>query len=122
MDIEKITDYCLSKKGAYIDFPFGPFPACIKVCNKIFVQIYWTDDKKMITLKCDAINGQRYRNEYPDAVTRGYHCPRVQQPYWNTVYFNSVVPDDELLKMIDHAYNVVVGKLSKDDKESLSSG
>jgi predicted DNA-binding protein (MmcQ/YjbR family) len=31
MDIKKVTSYCLSKPCAFMDYPFGPDPAVIKV-------------------------------------------------------------------------------------------
>lgn len=49
---------------------------------------------------------------YPQKVVRGYHCPPVQQPYWNTVHLNDF-PDVELLNMIDHAYETVLHSFSK---------
>ena len=45
-------------------------------------------------------------------VVRGYHCPPVQQPYWNTIYLDDF-PDGELLNMIDHAYETVFNGFSK---------
>ena len=45
-------------------------------------------------------------------VVRGYHCPPVQQPYWNTIYLDDF-PDEELLNMIDHAYETVFKSFSK---------
>jgi tRNA modification GTPase len=32
---------------------------------------------------------------YPGKVVRGYHCPPVQQPYWNTIFLDDF-PDEEL--------------------------
>ena len=49
---------------------------------------------------------------YPGKVVRGYHCPPVQQPYWNTMYLGDF-PDDELLNMIDLAYETVFNSFSK---------
>jgi predicted DNA-binding protein (MmcQ/YjbR family) len=57
--------------------------------------------------------GDFYRKQYPGTVVRGYHCPPVQQPYWNTIHMNGTVPDEELRIMIDHAYQAVVDKLPK---------
>lgn len=45
-------------------------------------------------------------------VVRGYHCPSVQQPYWNTVYLDEF-PDEDLLDMIDLAYETVLRSFSK---------
>lgn len=56
--------------------------------------------------------GQFYRRVYPNKVVRGYHCPLVQQPYWNTVYLDEL-PDDELLNMVDLAYETVFNSFSK---------
>lgn len=39
-------------------------------------------------------------------------CPPVQQPYWNTIYLDSF-PGEELLNMIDHAYDTVLHSFSK---------
>lgn len=41
-----------------------------------------------VTLKCTADAGSFYRTVYPGKVVRGYHCPPVQQPYWNTIYLD----------------------------------
>lgn len=88
MLFKEIRDYCLSKHKAYEDYPFGDIPICYKLNNKIFAQIY------------------------PKKVVRGYHCPPVQQPYWNTIYLDDF-PDDEILNMIDHAYDTVLKSFSK---------
>jgi len=39
MTIKEITDYCLTKKGARKDYPFGPEPLVIKVVSKMFAII-----------------------------------------------------------------------------------
>ena len=44
---------------------------------------------------------------------RGYHCPPVQQPFFNTINLDDSVPDEEIFRMIDHAYEAVVAKFSK---------
>jgi hypothetical protein len=54
-----------------------------------------------------------YRQAYPGSVVRGWHCPPVQQPFFNTVSLDGSVPDDEIYAMIDHAYATVVAKLPK---------
>ena len=77
-----------------------------------------TEDFK-ITLKCTADVGDFYRRMYPDIVVRGYHCPPVQQLYWNTVYLSGF-PDDELLNMIDHAYNTVINSFSKKIQKQIA--
>lgn len=115
MTQEEIRGYCLQKPGAYEDRPFGAWPVCYKVCGKIFAQIY--PDK--LTLKCTAFSGQAFRAAYPGAVTRGYHCPPAQQPYWNTIHLDRF-PAEELPMMLDHAYDTLVQKLTKAQRRTLS--
>ena len=108
MDTEEIKAYCLSKPKAVETYPFGEWPVCIKVAGKIFAQIYL--DK--LTLKCTAFSGQMFRDAWPGVVVRGYHCPPVQQPYWNTINLGRF-PHEELPMMIDHAYETVFCSLPK---------
>lgn len=122
MTAEQIKSYCLSKWNAYEEYPFGDIPICYKLNNKIFAQIYPSPTDYKITLKCNADMGQFYRQIYPGAVMRGYHCPPVQQPYWNTIYLDGF-SDRELLNMIDHAYDTVLHSFSKKvQKEIMTVG
>lgn len=108
MELSKIKEYCLKKSGAVETFPFGDWPICYKVGGRIFAQVY--ADK--ITLKCTAFSGQAFREAWPGVVVRGYHCPPVQQPYWNTIDLKRF-PSEELPMMIDHAYDTVLASLPK---------
>lgn len=114
MELSEIKEYCLKKSGAVETFPFGDWPICYKVDGKIFAQVY--ADK--ITLKCTAFSGQAFREAYPGVVIRGYHCPPVQQPYWNTIDTERF-PHKDLPMMIDHAYETVVGSLPKKVQKEL---
>jgi predicted DNA-binding protein (MmcQ/YjbR family) len=119
MNADEIIAYCLNNKNAYIDYPFGDTPICVKVQNKIFAQVYPNPNDFKITLKCDPMFGDFYRQMYPNTVVRGYHCPPVQQPYWNTIYINGYVSDDILKLMIDHAYKAVISKLPRKVQKEL---
>lgn len=117
MDLAALRALCLQQPGAYEDFPFGPEPCCIKVCGHIFAELYPSRD--WVTLKCDKTLARYYREAYPDAVARGYHCPPVMQPTRNTVALHRSVPDDELRRMALHSYDEVVRKLPKYQQRSL---
>ena len=121
MTAAEILTYCLSKSGAYLDHPFGEIPVCAKVEKRLFAQLYPNPDDYKITLNCDMETGEFYRQLYPDAVTRGYHCPPIQQPYFNTVRLDGDLPDEELLQMIDHSYDTVVKKLPLKIREKYRS-
>ena len=119
MTQQKIIEYCLAKTGAYIDYPFGPEVTIIKVkspsqnTGRIFAQIFELKGEPFATFNCDRITGEFYRQTYPKTVMRGYHCPPVQQPYFNTIKLDNSVSDNEILQMINHSYKVVVGKMPK---------
>ena len=113
MTPEEIINYCLEYEFSYIDYPFGIIPACIKIKAEHFTPIFAQIYKDKITLKCNRDQGQFFRTLYPDTVTRGYYCPPVQQPYWNTIRLNGIVSDNELKMMIEHSYNEVIKKLPK---------
>ena len=116
---QQIAAYCLSKPGAYIDYPFGPEVIVIKVRKRIFAQLFYLKGAAMATFNCDRMAGELYRAINPDAVTRGYHCPPVQQPYFNTVRLDGTVPEEQIKAMIDHSYAAVTAKLPKYVRKEL---
>ena len=118
MTAEKIKEYCLGKHKAYETQPFGDVPVCFKLNNRIFAQLYPYEWDYKITLKCTADAADFYRMLYPDKVTRGYHCPPVQQPYWNTIHLDDF-PQDELYHMIDLAYDTVLTNFSKKEQRRI---
>ena len=112
MTAEDIKAYCLSKHKACETYPFGKVPVCYKLNDKIFAQLYPDEENYKITLKCTADAAQFYRMVYPDKIVEGYHCSRVQKPYWNTIYLDDF-PEKVLYNMIDFAYDTVLHSFSK---------
>lgn len=104
-----VVKYCLTKNGAYEDYPFGPEPLVIKVGSKIFALISKKGDKNYISLKCDPFVAQSLRQQYP-SITPGYH---LNKQHWNTVLLDGTVPDNEIKWLIDHSYDLVFKTLSK---------
>lgn len=121
MTHEEILKYCLAKNGTYQDFPFGDETMVVKVKKRIFAQLFYLNGEPMLTFNGDALTGDFYRKMYPNDIKRGYHCPPVQQPYFNTVNLNGKVPDEEILRMIDGSYQYVVSKLTKKVQRELES-
>lgn len=119
MTHKDILDYCLTKKGAYTDFPFGEDVTVVKVKKRIFVQLFYLKSVPMLTFNGDIPTGEFYRTAYPEAVKRGYHCPPVQQPYFNTADLTGNIPDEEIRNMIDGSYKYVVSKLTKKARQEL---
>jgi predicted DNA-binding protein (MmcQ/YjbR family) len=125
MTQREILDVCLALPGAYLDYPFGPDSAVCKVKapsmekGRIFAIAFALRGEPLMSFNCDRPTGEFYRQVYPGGVTRGWHCPPVQQPYVNTVKLDGTVPDGELLRMIDHAYWTVRGKLPKKAQKEM---
>ena len=57
MTVDEILNFCLTKPGAYVDFPFGEIPVCVKVGKRLFAQLYPHEDDFKITLNCDMMTG-----------------------------------------------------------------
>lgn len=114
---QDIEEYCLSKPGSYKACPFGSFPICFKVGNRIFLE--WYPDDEKITLRCEPLLADFYRRSYPGIVIPGYHCPDRQKPYKNTVYLNREIKDSLVYDMIDHSYEEAVKRLKKKERIEL---
>jgi predicted DNA-binding protein (MmcQ/YjbR family)/N-acetylglutamate synthase-like GNAT family acetyltransferase len=119
--VQVIDEYCRKQLGAYETRPFGEYPICYRVMGKIFAQFNPEEKFYKLTLKCNPEKAHLYRQLYPEVVVRGYHCPPVQQPYWNTVDLYAFHDMEQLYQMIDEAYAAVVEKLSKKGKMQLSA-
>ena len=117
--ISTINEYCLKHAGAYEARPFGEYPICYKVMGKIFAQFNSEEKFYKITLKCEPDKASFYRQIYPEIVTRGYHCPPVQQPFWNTVNLDAFLEMDVLFQMIDEAYAAVTNQFSRKKRSEL---
>lgn len=127
MGQEEWIAYCLEKPYAFLAFPFGPETAVVKLGPpgappRIFAQFFTLKGAPYATFTCDRAMGEFYRAVYPGVVTRGYHCPPVQQPYFNSLPLNGAVPDDELKSMIDLAYAAVTAKYPKYVQKALLDG
>ena len=108
----------MAKQCAYESRPFGEYPICYRIAGKIFAQFVIKEDWFKMTLKTNPDAADFYRRVYPGVVVRGYHCPPVQQPYWNTIYLDDF-PDEELLNMINLAYDAVFSKFSKKEQKRI---
>ncbi|RRJ64750.1 MmcQ/YjbR family DNA-binding protein [Paenibacillus oralis] len=113
----KLTAYCLSKKGAVQEYPFGPDPLVMKVGGKIFALISGTGNESavQISLKCDPVIAANLREQHA-CVQPGYH---LNKQHWNTVTADGSLPIDDLQAMIDHSYDLVLKGLTKAAREAV---
>src|SRR5690349_10921295 len=115
MSLEQLRAYLLAKPGAAEDFPFGPDPLIVKVAGKVFALVALRDQPLRVSLKCDPYHAQFLRDTYV-AVQPGYH---LNKQHWNTVTLDGSIPNDEILRMIDESYALVVKGLSKAVRREL---
>ena len=105
MDMTALIKTCAAFEDAQECFPFGPLPVCYKAGPKhrLFAQIY--PDK--VTLRCTRLMGEVWRSEHPYCLSRGYHCPPRQAPYFITAALENT-PDALLMEMLSHAHQCVL--------------
>lgn len=114
MNVEEIREYCLTKKGVSESFPFNETTLVFKVI-KIFCLLGL--DNSRVSLKNDPEKNIDLRAHYP-AIYGGYH---LNKQHWNTVELNGTVPANVIKEMIDESYDLIVGSLTKKQKEELKN-
>ena len=114
MNIEDFREYCVRKPGVTEEFPFDEVTLVFKVMGKMFA-LTNLDGDWSLALKCDPQRAIDLREQFP-AIQPGYHMSKV---HWNTVMMDGSLPQPLVLEMIDHSYQLVVGKLPKKVKDEL---
>jgi len=109
MDLAQFREYCLSKSHVTEDTPFGPDVLVFKVGGKMFALAALDAVPTTVNLKCDPDLALELRDRY-EQITPGYH---MNKRHWNTVEIESVIPDVELQKMIEHSYDLVAKGLRR---------
>ena len=115
MNYKSAEKYLLSKPASRKDFPFGPDVAVFKVKNKMYATLSMNKNTANMNLKCDPYRAAALRDVY-DAVIPGYHMNKL---HWNTVILDASIAQNEIKKMIDHSYALVVNGLKKVEKNAL---
>ncbi len=116
MNIEKIREYCIVKKGVTEGFPFDETSLVFKVMNKMFCLL--SLDSHRMSLKNLPEKNIDLRMQYPESICGGYH---FNKQHWNTIELNGTVPNKLLIEMIDESYNLVVKGLTRKQKEELKN-
>jgi predicted DNA-binding protein (MmcQ/YjbR family) len=115
MNIEDFLAYCSLKHGTSSDFPFDASTLCFRVKGRIFALTDLEAVPFKVNLKCDPDYAQELREAY-EGVQPGYH---MNKQHWNTVNFESDVPEGVLRQLVDHSYLAVARKLPKADRFEL---
>ena len=115
MESDAFREHCLTKAGVTEETPFGPDNLVFKVRGKMFALLSLDEVPARVNLKCDPDRALELRDRYED-VTPGYH---MNKKHWNTVVIGGAIPAAEVVKMIDHSYELVVQSLSKKERDRL---
>jgi predicted DNA-binding protein (MmcQ/YjbR family) len=67
-----------------------------------------------VNLKCEPDLALELRDRY-EQVEPGYH---MNKKHWNTVVLDGVIPDREVLTMIDHSYDLVAQALPEKKRKT----
>lgn len=117
MDYAATKDYLLSKPEAIEDYPFGLNTAVFKVRNKMFATLIEKDGIAHTNLKCDPDEAFALRDLFKSVIP-GYH---MNKKHWNTVILDGSIPVDEIERMIDNSFALVVMGMPKAKRLGLFS-
>lgn len=76
-----------------------------RVKGKIFLLALLARMPLQVNLKAEPERAVEWRERY-EGVTPGYH---MNKRHWNTVLLDGSVPASEVLRMIDHSFELVAG-------------
>lgn|GEM_PF-654855 len=110
MDLEDFRKYCLTKSNVSEGTPFGPDVLVFKVDGKVFALASLDDVPPQVNLKCDPERALDLRDRYEE-VRPGYH---MNKRHWNTIELSDRIPPAELREWIDHSYELVAARLTKE--------
>jgi predicted DNA-binding protein (MmcQ/YjbR family) len=112
---DRVIAECTAKPGSVEDYPFGDEVAVFKVASRMFALVMLGAPPGSVSLKCDPDLATDLRARYA-AITPGYH---LSKRHWNTVTLDGSMPDEELLELIDHSYELVVARLTRAQRNEL---
>lgn len=122
MTKEDYLDFCRNIGGACADQPFNEdFDTWVvrhEDTRKWFGLVMTHEGKDVVNLKCDPLESDFLRNVFK-GVTPAYH---MNKTYWNTVYLESDVPEDEIKRMTLNSFALTEKKRRakpKKDKEEF---
>ena len=115
-----IDEYLMKKPGVTRDLQKDWNWTRYQLDGKMFAAVC-RDDNDLpyyITLKLTPLEGDFWRSQYEDIIP-GYYMNKM---HWNSVKADGNVPDAILQDLLDKAYRIVLGNLSKKrQKEILES-
>ena len=112
---DRVMVACGTKPGSAEDYPFGDEVAVFKVAGKMFALSQLGAASLRVSVKCEPSLADALRQTYA-AVTPGYH---LNKQHWNSVILDGSVPDEEVLELVDHSYDLVLAGLTRAQRNRL---
>ena len=88
--------------------------------GKMFAAGCLDDDNRpyYISLKLEPLEGDLLRQRYEDIIP-GYY---MNKTHWNSIKADGAVPDELVRELLDKAYRIVLGSLSKKKQREILEG
>ncbi len=117
MRYEWLDEYLMKKPGVTRDLQKDWNWMRYQIGGKMFATVCMDGDNQpyYITLKLDPLEGDFLRKQYEDIIP-GYY---MNKTHWNSVKADGEVPDDLLKDLLDKAYQIVLGSLSKKKQKEI---
>ena len=109
MNIEDVRTYCLTLRNTTECLPFDDVSLVFKVENKMFLLLPRAAEEPSVAVKCRTDYTDELRDRYR-AVEPAYH---FNKNFWNMIYLNQDMSDEEIKRWIHHSYREVIAKLPK---------
>jgi predicted DNA-binding protein (MmcQ/YjbR family) len=99
-------------RAATEGYPFTADALVFKVGGKIFAIL----GGDTISLKCEPALALALREEFPGAVTAGYH---LNKRHWNTVRLDGSVPSELIAEWIEDSYDLALASLTRAQRAAI---
>lgn len=111
MTKDELITYCLSLTDVYKDYPFGEEWTVLRHAGnqKMFALLFQRDGRPCVNLKCEPNRAQFLRGIFKE-VKPGYH---MNKEHWNTVILDGDLPDEEIMDMAQHSFELTKPKKRK---------
>ena len=115
MDKNKVEEFLSDMKGGESSYPFGPEALVYKVMGKMYALVSQQEEVPRVTLKVNPPDGEVLVGQY-ESITPGYY---MNKKHWITISLNGEVATETIRDLSEKSYELVVGKLTKKDREKL---
>ncbi|MCL2807590.1 MAG: MmcQ/YjbR family DNA-binding protein [Coriobacteriia bacterium] len=117
MDNTRLDAVLLAKKGVEKDFKAEWEWWRYLIDGKMFAALLRPSaqydpkyaERDLLTLKCDPLYSEQLRAEYSD-ILPGFYTDKRN---WISIRFDGAVPDELIVELCEHSYQLVLAKLTK---------